>query len=368
MIRAVLVVGIVIVLAHTAAAYPQFQPSRDITCAGCHVSPDGGGILNENGIATAEQIAWKPGDGEFMYGMDKPSWLALGGDVRTASGLVDHGKADPAFFPMQAELAANVTTHGFTLHAIGGLRRPDAEASPVHFLWSREHYLMWEKEPGTGRGLFVRVGRLMPTFGLRLAEHVVFTQRYGGRPLYGEAYAASVSYILTAAEGHATVFHHDSLSSAVEHGDGGALYLETRITGHLMFGLEGKYSSSDEQHRLFVGGMAKYQLEDHRLQLLGEWQLIRDKIAEGAGDTAYRIAAYLLASKSFDHGLMLDTGIGHYTQDTRVKGLTRDCLDVNLHWFMTSHIEWVLTGRVELLSRGSGPNGGYALAQLHYRL
>ncbi|CAN5862873.1 hypothetical protein BH11MYX3_BH11MYX3_24500 [soil metagenome] len=65
---------------------------------------------------------------------------------------------------------------------------------------------------------------------------------------------------------------------------------------------------------------------------------------------------------------MLDGGLGHYTQDTRVKGLTRDCLDLNLHWYQTSHIEWLFTGRVELLDLGRGNNGGYALAQLHYRL
>ena len=34
----------------TAHAYPQFQMSRDQTCTGCHLSPSGGGLLNENGL------------------------------------------------------------------------------------------------------------------------------------------------------------------------------------------------------------------------------------------------------------------------------------------------------------------------------
>ncbi len=370
MIRAVLglVIVIVLALAHTADAYPQFQPSRDITCTGCHIAPDGGGILNENGIAVAEQIAWKPGDGNFMYGMGKPSWLSLGGDLRSAGGFIEADKAGAALYPMQAEVAANATTHGFTLHAVGGLRRPDDGGSAIHVLWSREHYLMWQQNPEGGQGLYVRVGRLMPTFGLRLAEHIAYTQRYGGRPLYAEAYAASVSYVAIAAEAHVTVFRHDSLGSAVEHGDGGAIYLEGRITGHLQFGAEAKYSSSDELHRTFIGVTGKYFLEDHDVQVLGEAQLIRDRITEGSGDRATRLAAYVLASKPLSKGLMLDAGVGHYTQDTRVKGLTRDCLDVNLHWFQTSHIEWLFTGRVELLDVGRGNNGGYALAQLHYRL
>ena len=65
---------------------------------------------------------------------------------------------------------------------------------------------------------------------------------------------------------------------------------------------------------------------------------------------------------------MLDMGVGHYTEDTRVKGLYRDCFDLNLHWFATSHLEWLFTGRVEMLDLGAGTHGGYALVQVHYRL
>jgi len=40
-----------------AAAYPQYQLDSDKTCTGCHLAPDGGGILNENGTNTAEATA-----------------------------------------------------------------------------------------------------------------------------------------------------------------------------------------------------------------------------------------------------------------------------------------------------------------------
>ncbi len=366
--RIIIGLALLLALAHRADAYPQFQLSRDTTCTGCHIAPDGGGILNENGTATSEQIAWKGGNGAWMYGLGNASWLQLGGDVRTAGGYIANGTSSAALYPMQAEVSANATTHGFSLYAVGGLRRPLEGGSALHVLWSREHYAMWEQNPGAGKGLYIRVGRMMPTFGLRLAEHIVYTQRFGGKPLYGETYAASVSFVNPSVEVHATAFIKDPIASSVEQGNGAALYAEKRLGEHAAIGVEGKYSSGDEVHRTFAGVTGKLYLPGPDVVLLAEAEVIRQKIVVGAGDSATQLAAYVLASKPLSAGLMLDGGLGHYTQDTRVKGLTRDCVDVNLHWFMTAHVEMLFTGRIELLDLGSGTNGGYALAQIHYRL
>jgi hypothetical protein len=366
--RALLIIAILAANARIASAYPQFQLSRDVTCTGCHLSPDGSGLLNENGINTAEAIAWKPGNGQFMYGMHTPSWLELGGDVRGAAGFVDPGVVSADAYPMQAEVAASAHVGGFSLHALGGFRSPDEGGSALHILWSREHYVMWQQRPGEGTGLYVRLGRLMPTYGLRLAEHIVYTQRFGGFPLYAEAYAAAVSYVTTKGEVHATGFVHDPIGTPTEHGDGGALYGELRLGPHAAIGAEGKYSSSDDQKSTFGGITGKVYLPGPDLLFQAEAEIIHRKITQGAGDSMNQLAGYVMATHPLGGGFLLDLGLGHYTQDTRVKGLFRDCFDANLHWFTTSHIELLFTGRVELLDLGGGPNGGYALAQLHYRL
>lgn len=366
--RASIAIVAVALSAGAAHAYPQYQLSRDATCTGCHIAPDGGGELNENGLAIAEATAWKEQAPEFMYGMSKPAWLELDGHVRGAGGYVQPGVPSAAFYPMQAEVAASAQTHGFSLHAIGGLRRPQEDGSAIHVFWSREHYVMWQQHPGESAGLYIRAGRLLPTFGLRLAEHVVYTQRFGGRPLYGEAYALAASYVEPRFEIHATGFVHDSIASATEHGDGAALYAEARVGEHAAVGVEGKYSSGDELVSTYAGLVGKLYLPGPELLLLGEGQLVRKEITAGAGDKATQIVGYVMGSRELGSGLLLDVGIGHFTQDARVEGLYRDCIDVNLHWFMTPHLEWMLTTRVELLDAASGPNGGYALAQVHYRL
>ncbi|MCX5743205.1 MAG: hypothetical protein NT062_11995 [Proteobacteria bacterium] len=362
------VIVVALATARTAAAYPQYQLARDVTCTGCHVSPDGGGLLNENGQTVAESTAWKDGDGSFMYGMSKPSWLALGGDVRGAAGFVYPGTPSAAAYPMQVEAAANATSHGFTLHVTGGFRSPQEGGSALHVLWSREHYAMWQSNPDEGKGVYVRAGRFTPTYGLRLAEHVVYTQKFGGRPLFDEAYAASVSYVDPRFEVHGTGFLHDPLAASVEKGDGGAGYAEVRLGSHAAIGAEGKYSRGDEQTKTFAGMTGKVYVESADLLFQAEAEVIRQHITIGAGFRATQLAGYLLATKPLSHGLLLDVGAGHYTEDTSVKGLYRDCLDVNLHWFVTPHLEGLLTTRVEVLDLGGSPSGGYALVQVHYRL
>jgi len=354
-------------VARLADAYPQYQLSIDATCTSCHYSPDGGGLLNENGMNVAQANGWKDHSPAFVYGkLDTPSWLQLGGELRGAAGVVQANETGVAAYPMQGEIGARASTGAFSAYANVGFRRPSDGASFLHVAWSREHYVMWTQKPDDSRGLYVRAGRFMPTFGLRLAEHVVYTQKYGGKPLYYEPYGLSVAYIADKGEVHATGFIHDPIASSGEHGDGGALYGELRIGELAAVGVEGKYSKADEDTRMFGGVTGKLYLPGPQLLLLGEGEVIRQEIT-AASDKLTKVAAYVMASHPLPHNLLLDVGIGHYTQDTRVKGLYRDCIDANVHWFFDSHFELLLTTRFEMLDLGS-QNGGYALAQLHVRL
>ncbi|HET9624948.1 MAG TPA: hypothetical protein VFP84_26455 [Kofleriaceae bacterium] len=366
--RALLLVPAILLIAGVAHAYPQYQLARDATCTSCHLSPSGGGLLNENGLAVAESAAqWGVEPSAFLHGaLDPPSWLQLGGDARAATGLIQDRGTAPAAYPMQGEVYATAASRGFSFNVVAGVRAPLDGGSPLHVLWSREHYLMWQSSPDSAQGLYVRVGRFMPVFGLRLAEHPVYTERYGGLPLFGEAYGAAVEYVTPAFEVHATGFVHDPIATAVEHGDGGAFYGELRITEHGAIGAEAKYSGSDELHTTFAGVTGKVYVPGSDLLLQTELEIAHDRVI--AGGSATRLMGYVLATKPITASWLLDIGLGHYTQDTAVAGLYRDGLDVNVHWFSTSHIELLLNTRLEALDHGAGPIGGYALLQLHYRL
>jgi hypothetical protein len=372
---AVLTVVVLGALAGTAAAYPQFQLSRDQTCTGCHISPAGGTLLNENGLSTAETISQFGTSPEFFYGaIPQPKWLSLGGDLRGAGGQFVTPDSFLYAFPMQVELYAHAAVSSVSLHVTGGLRKAPQNGSGgvEDYLWSREHYLTWQQKPGEGSGLYVRAGRFMPVFGLRIAEHPTYIRRFGGTPLYAEAYGVAVEMVEPKYEVHATGFVADSLNGS-ENDSGGAVYGELRTSETMAVGLEGMFTDSPDDKKFRVGATGKIYVSAADLLLQGELQFVNQLVDARDGGAAVGapkgLVGYLLASRMIGDSFLIDLGLGHYDENLRIKNLDRDCVDLNVHWFATSHFELILNSRYEMLAFGAGgDSGAYAMLQGHYRL
>ncbi|HEY0482898.1 MAG TPA: hypothetical protein VGD37_35495 [Kofleriaceae bacterium] len=358
-----------------ASAYPQYQLSRDQTCSSCHVSPAGGGLLSENGYSVAETLSQYGTAPEFMYGkLPLPSWLALGGDLRGAAGDIKNPDNAFAAFPMQADLYVHAAFKGFALHVTVGARPAQWVAgngtpAVIDRFWSREHYVMWQQDESSRDGLFVRAGRFLPVFGLRFAEHPIYTRRYGGVPLYAETYAAAVEYVTQTWEAHLTGFIEDPLIDPVLHDNGVAAYAETRLDPRLQVGGELMVTSADGHSRIRGGATAKLYVPDADTLIQAELQVVHQQATGGHGPN--QIVAYVMGSKFLGSAFLLDVGLGHFDENIAISGLDRDAIDVNLHWFITSHFELVAQGRVEglgVLQSNGGPTGGWALLHGHYRL
>jgi len=362
--RAIVITIVLVAATRIAAAYPQYQLSQDQTCSACHLSPAGGGLLGENGLATAEQFSTYAGAPEAAHGkLVGPSWLVVGGDFRAGAGLNQDLGTNSVAFPMQAEMDAAVKKSAFTLYATLGVQMGDGNR-PLTFVLAREHFVMWQQHPDQPTGLFVRVGRFMPVFGLRFAEHNDSTRRWGQTPLYGETYGAAVEYIAAAWEAHLTRFVQDP----VEPGDGAAAYAEARIAERAAIGLEGRYAHGPDDARTAGGITAKYWLPGPKVLFEAELQVIRQAFAVPS-PKRNQIVSYLLGSWFIRDGWLLDVGLSQYDEDIAVKDLDTEAVDVNLHWFATSHWELLLTNRVQTIAFGSGgASSGYALFQFHYRL
>ena len=360
-----LLVLAIVAHAGAAAAYPQFQLVRDQTCFSCHLSPAGGGLLSENGLVNAESISQLGTAPEFLNGIvTPPSWLVLGGDFRGASGFDSWPTRQLVTFPMQAEVYAAATVSAFSLHVTAGARDPQYDNEATTWFVSREHWLQWEQKPGESHGLVVRVGRFMPVYGLRYVEHTAYDRRYGGTPLYGEAYGVAVEYIDPRWEIHATGFVHDPWEYSSELGNGAAVYAEARVTPTTSIGIEGKLDITPDDRELYGGVTAKQVVGPVLLEL--EAQLVHQKIDLGGHDD--QAVGYLLASW-FVGAFMIDLGIGAYEPDVHLRYLDQEVADLNVHWFATSHIELLLTNRLQMLELGEGGlSSGYSLLQLHYRL
>lgn len=363
------VAATLVVTSGAARAYPQFQMSRDQTCTGCHISPAGGGLLTENGLTTAEAISQWGTAPEFFYGkIPTPSWLVLGGDLRGASGYVQAPEKLLASFPMQIEAYGRAALGaGLSLYADVGARSEEVGKESTTFAWSREHYLMWQQNPGETTGLFVRAGRFMPVFGLRLAEHPTYVRKWGGTPLYGETYGLAVEYIDPRFEVHATGFIKDPILDTPEHSNGGAALAEYRVSQQLSVGAEAMYTQSTDDQKIRAGALAKLFLPGPETLLMFEGQFMNQLIQPRGAPK--QIIAYLGASRFLSSAYMIDLGLNFFDENIQITQLHREAADLNFHWFATSHIEAIFTGRYEMLAFGkAGPSAGYALGQLHYRL
>jgi hypothetical protein len=365
----------IVFIAARAYAYPQFQLSRDQTCSSCHLDPAGGGLLSENGNLFLENNSQFGQSAEFFYNKFKlPSWLTMGGDLRAAGGYDRTPQPYIAGFPMQADIyaSAKLPAH-LRLTVTAGARPPESNNEAATLVWSREHYLLWSQDEDARTGWFVRIGRFMPIFGLRYVEHPTFTRQYGGTPLYSETYGAAVEYITDTYEAHLTGFIADPLIDPVAHDNGVAAYGEYRLMPNASVGVEAMVTKSDDDEKFRGGLTGKYYVKDRDLLFQFEGQIVDQRIGSAQ---LQQLVGELTATKFLPASTWLDVGLGHYDEDIRIAGLDRDALDVNLHWLPTSHIELLLTTRLELINEGrrqpnglgAPPTGGYALAQIHYRL
>jgi hypothetical protein len=364
----------VISVSGRAWAYPQFQLAKDQTCGSCHIAPEGGGLLNENGLNTADQISAFGTDPAFFNGaFGMPSWLAASGDFRGASGFVQSPQKYLTTFPMQADLYASAKfLDNFRVTVTVGYRPPENGNETATSLWSREHYVLWQQHKDDQFGFFARVGRFMPIFGLRFAEHPEYTRQYGGTQLYSETYGAAVEYIDPKWEAHLTGFIKDPLIDPVAHDNGVAAYGEWRPTEHASVGLEGMYTFSDDDSKYRGGVTGKYYVPAADLNVEGEVQFVNQHIA---GYGLNQVVGTVMATKFLPGGVMADLALNYYNENIRIRGVDRDAIDLNIHWFTTSHVELLLTNRLEFIHFGdsatsatSGPLGSYAMVQAHYRL
>lgn len=368
--RSLIIVVVAVVLAAAAGradAYPQFQLVRDQTCSSCHISPAGGGLLTEMGMITAEDISMLGTNPAFLNGaVETPAWLRLGGDFRAMGGWL-HAPQDYLWlFPMQADLYGAATKDNFSLIATVGLRPAQEGNEAATRVWARELYAMWQSEAGGSEGLFVRAGQLMPVFGLRLVEHHAYIRRYGGTPLFAESPAASVSYVKQRLEAHLTGFVESPIIDPVRLASGAAAYVQMRVDDKTALGAGGMYEHFNSDRYTLRGAITAKRAITDKLLVLGELQLVNPHV-DPYGWT--QIVSYLGASYFLPKGLMVDVAWNHFDENLRVSKLDRDAIDVNLHWFATSHVELLWVNRYEMIGLGDGgPSGAMSMLQGHYRL
>lgn len=181
------------------AAEPIFLSRQYTRCTNCHYSPTGGGLLTPYGrsLSREELSTFGASHGaspsgreqDFLFGALGKGLgpVSLGIDLLPAHLSIDsEGYSSSRDFLMNAALAAAMQYRKWTFYAQVGRQPRGDEARVTSF----EHWVSFQSDGGLG----VRVGRFLPAYGVRLADHTAFTRATLGFDNNDQIYGAELSY------------------------------------------------------------------------------------------------------------------------------------------------------------------------------
>lgn len=356
-----------------AEAYPQFQTALGSDrCSACHFSPAGGGLLTDFGRDEAGGTLSGRGDGRFLHGgVELPSWLQLGGDMRSALLVKQLADRDPTFaaFPMQADVDARIAAGPISLNITVGLNGSSRErtegASPLTYLASRQHYAMYESTDGEAT---VRAGRFFPVFGVRTQDHTAYARRYLDQSTLEEPYALEVGAHGGNWDAVVAGFIGNPvpLTGSGAKATGGTAYYERRLDNTVLAG-NARFAMTGDDRRVLLGAIGKHWLEGPGLMLIGELDVQRQSFT-GGGTTRLQVLGFAQVTKMIMPGYMIGATLQRWDPDVSLEDSSRNALQLDVQWFPYAHIELHLLTRLEATGADATDPNRLALLQLHYYL
>jgi hypothetical protein len=213
-----------------AQAEPVFLTRQYTRCTTCHYSPTGGGLLTPYGRSLSRHELSTTGAGaapdptdtsgheeDFLWGLaghDPLGPVQVGIDMRPAHlNIDDPGGSTTQNMFMTADLIAAYRVKGWTIYGEIG-REPLATGAKID---SYEYWVSHDFENGWG----LRVGRYLPAYGVRLADHTAENRIGLGLDVYDQLYGLEVSHSsarqlvqLSVSPGRAeSILHDDGLKA-----------------------------------------------------------------------------------------------------------------------------------------------------------
>lgn len=155
-------------------------------CATCHVSPSGGGLVTNYGNSLSAEVL------SFIEEPEKkpqfPSWINLGGDVRSIQ-LYENTPAytDAKYFMMQEDLTVAVgDPKKWQVVGTAGLIPDDTHKK----FGDRSYYLLVKP----AENFSLRFGKFNKIYGINTAEHAITTRRGLGWDEGSETYNGEFGY------------------------------------------------------------------------------------------------------------------------------------------------------------------------------
>lgn len=187
--RAVILALFVLLVAVPSFAHPDLARHGYGNCTACHVSPNGGGILNAYGrsLSAALLSTWgTEEEGAPFYGIAKlPETLEMQAFIKGVQYVRDNARVlEGDFIVMQRDLEA-----AGTFGKVTGVVAAGVEPGVLEFS-SRRHYLLVQATETTS----IRAGKFLADYGINVASHGASTRDGIGFGEGSETYNLEVGY------------------------------------------------------------------------------------------------------------------------------------------------------------------------------
>lgn len=159
----------ILLLLQQAKAVPRYSARYEQNCTLCHVNPTGGGMrsLYASQFLVPEELTMKTPSDEVIGGIQPeiaPN-ITVGADFRTMYFYSDAKAHTLNFFEMQGDLYVNFQMDRLGLYFDKGITQ------------SYELFGLAWVLPYDG---YAKVGRFIPAYGVKFADHTMFTRQYAG--------------------------------------------------------------------------------------------------------------------------------------------------------------------------------------------
>jgi hypothetical protein len=200
-----------VLISPAAHGYPEMIRYGLVSCASCHFSPSGGGLVSSYGREQSSEFLRMFGgvksgatdgqdvgsvdqgsaqDFDFLHGtVELPDWLTVGGDIRAVKSTVRSADVNHQSSKLtEADVELALTFSRLDLVASGG-RIEKPETGHGEFI-SRRHYVILNPS----EDILFRAGRFFPAFGIGTPEQDIGIKRDLGWGSERETYNLEVVY------------------------------------------------------------------------------------------------------------------------------------------------------------------------------
>jgi hypothetical protein len=170
------------IFAVSSYSYPKFAAYTGEKCQSCHVNPTGAGMRNLYGSKYAKGNLyfkfWEKANKTTEIDPQITKGISMGADMRMIFIDDQQGEGNPnfnTFFQMQGDLYVNAQVNKYiSLMVAPGLYIPNTYGtSPLATKY--EIYGMVSNLPA---GLYFKVGRFIPNFGIKIPEHRAYNRDF----------------------------------------------------------------------------------------------------------------------------------------------------------------------------------------------